>query len=214
MSSRYESLTGTVDGLFPEYDQPPAEPMELLQRWVAAATAAGVREPLALALATAGGDGRISNRTVSIVDVAPAGLVFTSHDSSRKGREIAESGWGSGLLYWRETGQQLSVSGPVVRLPDAEADRLWAARAAPLHPMSTASRQSDPLDDLDDVAALRAEAERLAAAGGPLPRPDRFTGYRLEPAAVEFWSAADDRLHRRLRYDRTPAGWHVARLQP
>jgi dihydrophenazinedicarboxylate synthase len=211
VSSRYETLTGTVDGAFPEYDRPPGEPMELVQRWVAMATDAGVREPLALALATAGRDGRISNRTVSIVDVSAAGLVFTSHDSSRKGREIAESGWGSGLLYWRETAQQLSISGPVVRLPDAEADRLWAARAAPLHPMSTASRQSDPLDD---VAALRAEAERLAATGAPLPRPARFAGYRLEPAAVEFWSAADDRLHRRLRYDRTPTGWHVARLQP
>ncbi len=211
MSSRYESLTGTVDGPFPEYDRPPGEPMELAAQWVAAATAAGVREPLALALATAGRDGRISTRIVSILDLSPAGLVFTTHDSSRKGREIAESGWGSGLLYWRETAQQLSVSGPVVRLPAAEADRLWAARAAPLHPMSTASRQSDPLDD---VAALRSEAERLAAGGGPLPRPDRFAGYRLEPAAVEFWSAADDRLHRRLRYDLIPTGWHVARLQP
>jgi pyridoxamine 5'-phosphate oxidase len=211
VSSRYESLTGTVDGAFPEYDSPPAEPMELVRGWVAAATDAGVREPLALALATAGRDGRISTRIVSVVDVAAAGLVFTTHDSSRKGREIAESGWGSGLLYWRETAQQLSVSGPVTRLPEAEADRLWAARAAPLHPMSTASRQSDPLDD---VAALRAEAERLSASGSPLPRPARFAGYRLEPAAVEFWSAAEDRLHRRLRYDRTPTGWHVVRLQP
>ena len=211
MSSRYESLTGAVDGAFPEYDSPPAEPMDLVRQWVAAATAAGVREPLALALATAGRDGCISSRTVSIVEVAVAGLVFTTHDSSRKGREIAESGWSSGLLYWRETGQQLSLSGPVVLLPAAEADRLWAARATPLHAMSTASRQSDPLDD---VAALRAEAERLAAIGEPLPRPARFAGYRLEPAAVEFWSAADDRLHRRLRYDLTPTGWHVARLQP
>lgn len=211
MSSRYESLTGTVDGAFPEYHQPPGEPMELVRQWVDAATDAGVREPLALALATAGRDGRVSNRIVSIVDVRTAGLVFTTHDSSRKGREIAESGWGSGLLYWRETAQQLSISGPVARLTEAEADRLWAARATPLHPMSTASRQSDPLDD---VAALRAEAEQLAATGTPLPRPARFTGYRLEPAAVEFWSAADDRLHRRLRYDRTPTGWHVVRLQP
>ena len=200
MSSRYESLTGTVDGDFPEYGQPPGEPMELVRQWVGAATEAGVREPLALALATAGRDGRISSRIVGIIELRTAGLVFTTHDSSRKGREIAESGWASGLLYWRETAQQLSISGPVARLPEAEADRLWAARAVPLHPMSTAS--------------LRAEADQLAATGTPLPRPARFTGYRLEPAAVEFWSAADDRLHRRLRYDRTPTGWHVVRLQP
>lgn len=211
MSSRFESLTGQTDRAFPEYDQPPAEPMELARRWVSSAVEAGVREPLALALATAGSDGRPSNRTVSIVDVSTRGVVFTSHSTSQKGREIAESGWASGLLYWRETGEQLIVSGPVVLLPDTEADRLWAARATPLHAMSTASRQSDPLGD---VSLLRAEAARLTASGSPLPRPARFAGYRLEPATVEFWSAASDRLHRRLRYDRTPSGWRAVRLQP
>ncbi|HEY0804664.1 MAG TPA: pyridoxine 5'-phosphate oxidase C-terminal domain-containing protein [Pseudonocardiaceae bacterium] len=47
-----------------------------------------------------------------------------------------------------------------------------------------------------------------------LPRPARFVGYRLEPAAVEFWSASSDRLHRRLRYDRDGSGWTIVRLQP
>jgi pyridoxamine-phosphate oxidase len=211
VSSRFESLTGVMDRAFPEYDRPPDEPMGLVRQWIAAAEAEDVREPLALALATAGRDGRVSNRTVSIVDVSTQGVVFTSHSTSRKGRDIAESSWASGLLYWRETAQQLIISGPVVLLPEAEADRLWAARPAPLHAMSTASWQSDPLDD---VARLRAEADRLSASGAALPRPARFAGYRLEPAAVEFWSAADDRLHRRLRYDRTPSGWRAVRLQP
>ena len=211
MSSRFESLTGVLDRAFPEYDRPPDGPMGLVRQWIAAAVAEEVREPLALALATAGRDGRISNRTVSIVDVSTEGVVFTSHSTSRKGRDIAESGWASGLLYWRETAQQLIISGPVVLLPETEADRLWAARPTPLHAMSTVSWQSDPLDD---VARLRAEADRLSASGAALPRPARFAGYRLEPAAVEFWSAADDRLHRRLRYDRTPSGWRAVRLQP
>jgi dihydrophenazinedicarboxylate synthase len=211
VSSRLESLTGVVDQAFPEYDRPPAEPMDLAGQWISAAVAAAVREPLALALATAGSNGRTSNRTVSIVDVSARGVVFTTHSTSQKGLEIAESGWASGLLYWRETGQQLIISGPVVLLPDAEAHRLWAARPTPLHAMSTASRQSDPLGD---VSLLRAEAERLSASGSALPRPARFAGYRLEPAVVEFWSAAADRLHRRLRYDSTPSGWRTVRLQP
>lgn len=214
MSSKFETLTGAADAAFPEYDKPPAEPMELVRQWVAAAAEAGVREPLALALATADRQGRASTRTVAVLDVSDQGLLFTSHSISQKGREIAETGWASGLLYWRETAQQLVVSGPVALLPAAEADRLWAARATPLHSMSTASRQSAPLDDLEGVAALRAQAGQLAATGEPLPRPPRFAGYRLEPAVVEFWSAAEDRLHRRLRYDLTPAGWESVRLQP
>ncbi|MFJ9055670.1 MULTISPECIES: phenazine biosynthesis FMN-dependent oxidase PhzG [unclassified Streptomyces] len=211
MSSRFESLTGVVDGAFPEYAVPPEEPMDLLGRWVSEAVESGVREPLALALATADKHGRPSSRTVSVIDVSARGLLFTSHSTSQKGREIAETGWASGLLYWRETGQQLAVSGPVVLLEESEADRLWDSRPVPLHSMSTASWQSEPLDD---IALLQAEADRLSEGGSPLPRPARYTGYRLEPDTVEFWSAAEDRLHRRLRYDRTPEGWRTTRLQP
>ncbi|AQZ63397.1 Phenazine biosynthesis protein PhzG; Pyridoxamine 5'-phosphate oxidase [[Actinomadura] parvosata subsp. kistnae] len=211
MSSRFESLTGLVDEAFPEYDRPPAEPMDLLRRWVEEAKAEGVREPLALALATADARGRASTRMVAVIDITDRGALFTSHSSSRKGREIAETGWGSGVLYWRESGRQIILSGPIVQVPDEEAERLWAARPPQLHPMSAASRQSEPLED---AAALQAEADRLAASDGPLPRPARFAGYRLEPAAVEFWAAAATRLHRRLRYDQTPAGWQARRLQP
>lgn len=211
MSSRFESLTGVVDLPFPEYDAPPPEPMRLVQEWISWATDDGVREPLALALATADRRGRASSRIVSVVEVSDRGLVFTTHSTSQKSREIAETRWASGLLYWRETAQQLCVAGPVVLLDDAENDRLWTGRAPALHPMSTASRQSEPLDDPE---RLQAEADRLAAAGTPLPRPQRFVGYRLEPHTVDFWSAAETRLHRRLRYAKTPTGWHVVKLQP
>ncbi|MEV0618257.1 phenazine biosynthesis FMN-dependent oxidase PhzG [Nonomuraea sp. NPDC050404] len=211
MSSRFESLTGAVDLDFPEYDRPPPEPLEPAARWLATAVDAGVREPRALALATADSRARPSLRTVTVLEIDRRGLLFITHATSRKGREIAENGWASGLLYWRETAQQLIFSGPVVRVGAAEADRLWAARPEPLLPMSTASWQSDRLDDPE---ALLKEAERLAALRRTLPRPDRFAGYRLEPTSVEFWAAASSRLHRRLRYDLTGNGWRAARLQP
>ncbi|MFF4252532.1 phenazine biosynthesis FMN-dependent oxidase PhzG [Streptomyces sp. NPDC001663] len=210
-SSRFESLTGEVDLDFPEYDAPPAEPMGLVHQWIAEATARGVREPRALALATADSRGRASNRIISVTDITSRGLVFASHSTSQKGREMVATGWASGLLYWRETGQQLILSGPVSRLSEAESDALWSGRPIPMHSMSAASRQSEPLRD---VAALRAEADRLAAPGTPLPRPDRYAGYLLAPVAVEFWAADSDRLHRRLRYDRCDRGWRTSRLQP
>ncbi|GAB2611354.1 phenazine biosynthesis FMN-dependent oxidase PhzG [Streptomyces capparidis] len=210
-TSRLESLSGEVDLDFPEYAAPPPEPMGLVQRWIEEATARGVREPRALALATADEHGRASTRMVAVLEVSPRGLVFTTHSTSQKGREMAATGWASGVLYWRETGQQLVLSGPVPRLTDEKADALWFARPAPLHAMSAASRQSEPLDDAE---ALRAHARDLGAAGTPLPRPARFAGYRLEPSVVEFWCAASDRLHRRLRYDRDGDGWRASRLQP
>lgn len=209
-TSRFESLTGAIDLDFPEYQTPPPEPLGLVRRWLDEAVARGVREPRALALATADRHGRASNRIVVVTRLDERGLVFTSHSSSRKGRELAATRWASGLLYWRETGQQIILSGPVAQLDEAESDALWAARPHPLHAMSTASRQSEPLDD---AQALRAEAARLAQRT-PLPRPDRFVGYLLSPVEVEFWCASPDRLHRRLRYDLQEQTWHTARLQP
>ncbi|MHA6804702.1 pyridoxine 5'-phosphate oxidase C-terminal domain-containing protein [Salinifilum ghardaiensis] len=54
-----------------------------------------------------------------------------------------------------------------------------------------------------------ARAVRSAA-----PRSGPVTG--CVPQAVEFWHGSPDRLHRRLRYDRTPgtAAWTHQRLQP
>ncbi|MFE7313768.1 phenazine biosynthesis FMN-dependent oxidase PhzG [Streptomyces sp. NPDC057555] len=211
MSSKYETLTGATDLEFPEYDNPPDEPLKLAGEWLAAAADAGVREPKAVALATADREGRPSTRTVIVLEIDQRGLRFSTHATSRKGREIAENGWASGLLYWRETGQQLILSGPVVRLDAAVADQHWEARPAPLRPMSTVSWQSEPLDDPE---AMLKESERLRPLQDSLERPDRFTGYRLEPTSVEFWAAASSRLHRRLRYERTDHGWKTVRLQP
>ncbi len=212
-ASRFESLTGSVDLTFPEYERPPAEPLAILRDWLADATEREVREPLALSLATVDARGRPSNRIVAVIRVSCDGLVFATHRDSQKGREIAETGWASGVLYWRELGRQIAITGPVDDLGAAASDALWFARPVPLHAMTTASRQSAPLED---VAALRDEAQRLEALGEPLPRPDQYTGYVLRPASVEFWCASPDRLHRRLRYDSETgaAGWDVQRLQP
>lgn len=209
-TNRSESLTGTVDLPFPEYADPPPEPIGLLRRWLQEAQALGVREPRALALATADARGRPSTRTVVLTEVTDRGLLFTTHGTSRKGRELRENPWASGLLYWRESSRQISVSGPVEQVPEDASDALWWARPAFTHAMTVASRQSEPLEE---VAALRCRAARLAE-DGPQPRPAAYVGMELLAHSVEFWANGTGRLHERLRYDRTDAGWRRRRLQP
>ncbi|MFC9914465.1 phenazine biosynthesis FMN-dependent oxidase PhzG [Streptomyces sp. NPDC059862] len=213
-ATRSESLTGTEEVPFPEYHVPPADPMALLVRWLERSVDLGVREPRALALATADARGRTSSRIVVLGSVTEHGIDFVTHADSRKGRELAENPWASGALYWRETSQQITLAGPVRRMPDAHAETLWRARPVFTHAMSTVSRQSRPLDSLADVAELRARARTLAESQRALPCPETFAAYRLAPASVEFWSNGTDRLHERLRYERTAGGWKASRLQP
>ncbi|WP_428966067.1 phenazine biosynthesis FMN-dependent oxidase PhzG [Micromonospora fluostatini] len=194
-----------------EFSAPPVEPVGLLRAWWDRAVADGVREPGALALATADARGRASTRIVQVLGIRDSGLVFTTHATSRKGRELAENGWASGVLYWREAGRQVVVTGPTGPLPDEEADALWAARPVGTHPMSVAAQQSAPLLDEDE---LRRQAAHLGRDGVPLPRPAAWLGYLLELESVEFWQADPGRLHQRLLYERDGTGWRAARLQP
>ena len=188
-----------------------SEPMGLLRTWFDRAVADGVREPGALAFATADARGRCTNRIVQVLEIRETGLVFASHTGSQKGRDLAETGWGSGVFYWREAARQVIVTGPAHPLPDEESDAIWAARPVSTHPMSVASHQSEPLLDED---ALREEARRLGEAGTALPRPATWVGYLLEPASVEFWESDPGRLYLRLRFDREDDGWRTSRLQP
>lgn len=193
------------------FNDAPADPIALLQVWVDQARKLQVREPGAIALATTGPDAHASNRIVQVLDITRDSLVFATHAHSQKGREIAALGWASGVFYWRETQQQVTLSGPIAPIRDEESDVLWARRSPETYPMSSVSRQSETLENED---ALRLEAQRLASLGTPLPRPANWIGYALRPSIVEFWQAARDRLHGRLRYDATPSGWSTRRLQP
>ncbi len=204
MNSPTNYLTLTI------FDLPPTDPLALFADWYHAATERGVRDPGALALATADENGRTSSRIVQTIRITDTGLIFTSHTNSQKGQDIKATGWASGVLYWRETKQQVILAGPVGTLPDAESDALWNVRPVNTQLMSVASHQSVVLDD---EQTLLAKVRRLDT-GEWLPRPERWCGYLLTPTAVEFWQMSSDGLHKRLRYDRGSQGWTNCRLQP
>lgn len=208
MDEPIETLSGDPSLELPEFDDPPAEPLALLERWLRDAEERGVREPRALALATADAEGRPSSRILLLKQVTPA-LVFSGSYESRKGRELAENPRAAGTLYWRETLQQVTVEGPVRRLSEEESDAIFGERPADAQATTVASRQGVPLED---PAALRRAAD--SAAEKPLHRPAQWGGWRLDPDLVEFWHGSPDRLHRRLLYIKDERGWKHKRLQP
>ena len=112
MSEAVETLSGDASLELPEFDAPPEDPLPLLESWLRLPTQRGVREPRALALATADAAGRPSNRIVLLKQVSPA-IVFAFSSISRKGRDLATNPRAAGTLYWRETLQQVVFEGPV-----------------------------------------------------------------------------------------------------
>ncbi|MCQ8773896.1 phenazine biosynthesis FMN-dependent oxidase PhzG [Streptomyces telluris] len=214
MSENVQTLSGDSSLHLREFDAPPADPMALLRAWLDEALRREVREPFAAVLATADEEGRPSTRVLLVKDLDDRGLVFTSFKGSRKGRDLAARPAASMTFYWRETLQQITLSGTVEELTAEESDDLFARRPLAAQATTAVSRQSRPLDD---EAELRARARALVESGGPVPRPAEWTGYRLVPETVEFWYGSPDRLHRRLAYERPgrqAQTWTHRRLQP
>jgi pyridoxamine 5'-phosphate oxidase len=188
------------------------DPVALFNEWFEEARAAGVEVPEAMILATADAEGRPSARMLLLKSADERGFTFFTGYESRKGRELEANPRAALVFYWRPLGRQVRVEGTVRRLPAVESEAYWATRPPRSRAAAAASRQSEPLESLEE---LEAESERLLAeSGGEVERPGRWGGYLLEPDAIEFWQHRDDRLHDRTRYTRAREGWTGRRLSP
>jgi len=204
------SLTGDETLDLPEFDNPPTEPIGLLSAWLDNANGT-VLEPLAATLATSSPEGGPSSRTVLVKGVEADGtIIVTTSLQTRKGRELDGSRRAALTFYWRETMQQINITGDVARVDDEAAQSLFARR--PIDAQA-ASSVSEPGQPLDDESAMTQRAREVAQSQN-IARPDSWGGYRIRPDVIEFWHGRATRLHRRLLFQRKESSWTSARLQP
>jgi pyridoxamine 5'-phosphate oxidase len=105
------------------------------------------------------------------------------------------------------------VTGPVTRLPDADAIRYWENRPRGHRLSAWASPQSEVVDGDALSARVAAIASRYAEADPPLP--SFWGGYVVGLDTLELWQGRTDRLHDRVRYRRASDGeWLRERLAP
>lgn len=188
-------------------------PITLFQTWLEEAKASGLREPTAMSVATVDTDGNPDARMLLLKGVDEAGFVFYTNLESPKALALARYPRAALCFYWMPLGKQVRVCGPVERVTDEEADAYFATRPRLSQIGAWASKQSRPMKGYFE---LEAEVAKFAIKFGigKVPRPPHWSGFRLKPERIEFWTEKPFRRHERILYTRTEEGWQTQWLFP
>ncbi|MCA1653555.1 MAG: pyridoxamine 5'-phosphate oxidase [Sphingomicrobium sp.] len=188
------------------------DPFALFDAWLGEARASEPNDPEAMALATAD-EGRPSLRMVLLKGHGSEGFVFYTNLDSRKGAELVRNPNVALLFHWKGLRRQVRIEGAVGPVADTEANTYFASRSRESQLGAWASDQSRPLESCGLLEA-RFDEVRDCFEGNDVPRPPRWSGFRVVPDRIEFWNDRAHRLHERRLFTREGDGWSEGLLYP
>lgn len=201
---------GVVTGI------PPADadrdPIVLFAEWYRAAEESGILHPEAMALSTATPDGVPSSRMVLLKEVDGDDFVFYTNLESRKSLELAANPHAALVFHWAVLERQVRIEGTAASVSREQTEAYFASRPRGSRIGAWASRQSATLPDRTELEERVRHFED--AYPDEVPLPPNWGGWRVRPDRIEFWQGRTSRLHDRLLFERSEAGWTSRLLYP
>ena len=189
-----------------------ANPVDQFKIWFDQAQHAELPEPNAMTVASVDENGKPSARVVLIKEVTQEGFVFFTNYDSREGQALLANPHAALLFFWPELERQIRIEGSVEKISDKESDDYFHSRPLDSRIGAWASPQSKVISGRGELVAKAAEYA-LKFALNP-PRPPHWGGFRVKPAAAEFWQGRPSRLHDRIHYTLEQNVWKIQRLAP
>jgi pyridoxamine 5'-phosphate oxidase len=189
-----------------------ADPIKIFQRLYAEASRVS-DEPDAMVLSTVDEDGQPSGRFVLLKEADDRGFVFYTNLESRKAQALRVNPRASLCFYWPVLGKQIRIEGQIESVTEAQADVYFASRPRDSQIGAWASQQSMPLASRQELDTRVADV-KTRFGDGPISRPPFWSGFRVVPHSIEFWTREAARLHVRERYQRADGVWTRTLLFP
>jgi len=189
------------------------DPIVLFQVWLEQAAASGLEEPTAMTVATVDLNGYPDARLLLLKGVDERGFVFFTNMESPKAHSLLHDSRAALCFYWMPLDKQVRVRGRAEAVGDEEADAYFATRPRLSQISAWASKQSQPMRGYFE---LEAEVVKVALRFGigKIPRPPFWSGFRVVPERIEFWTGKPYRRHHRIVYERTRDAWRKQWLYP
>ena len=189
------------------------DPIELFKDWMDEAERTEPSDANAMNLATVNAAGLPSSRMVLLKDVDQHGFTFYTNLGSRKAQDMAANSKVALCFHWKSLKRQIRIEGTIEAVDEAEADAYFASRDRSSRIGAWASKQSQVLVGHFDLEKLVAEFTSKFHVDD-VPRPEFWSGYRVVPVLIEFWTDKPFRLHERLVYHRVDDKWTTETLYP
>lgn len=189
-------------------------PIELFKQWYNEAINSTAPNPTAAALATASATAKPSVRFVLLKFFDEKGFVFYTNLNSRKAQELSENPQAALCFYWPLLEKQIRIEGSVEPVNSMEADDYFSSRSRESKIAAWASKQSQTMQSPNELEqSYQKLTERYQDKS--IPRPEFWSGFRIKPEIMEFWTAGEHRLHHRVYFYRDAQNkWQHQYLYP
>lgn len=182
-------------------------PFTLFGEWFEKATSSEINDPNAMALAVIDENDRPSVRMVLLKDHDENGFVFYTNMESRKGKGISKTPDAELCFHWKSLEKQIRITGRIEQVSDKQADAYYNSRHRGSRIGAWASKQTQVMDGgHGDLAKAVDDYSTKFDGVEDIPRPPFWTGFRVIPDRMEFWSQGEFRLHERFLYTRASVG--------
>ena len=189
-------------------------PIVLFREWFEEAKKSEINGANAFALGTVDKNSHTSVRIILLKDFNNEGFVFYTNLNSDKSKAIKESPNISMCFHWKNLLRQVRIVGAASQVSDKEADDYFYSRPYGSKIGAWASDQSSILDKREDLYDSIKKYEIKFPDQNNVPRPNHWSGWRLEPIEIEFWLGGENRIHERLKYIRRKNNWEKVLLSP